>query len=172
MKKIYKLLAVLLAIVTFSSCETYGDYDVEYSPIYPLSGEWIVNIYDANGQLLPDAEGYTCNTYNPADNVADKMWVKMSTASATWGILGKVNCNVQGLDFSGDNVPNLVDSADGTTSETTFTISGGKVTLDGYDTKTGYKADAIEFTLTSSKYPGQTMVVKGFRKTGWAGEDY
>ena len=49
MKKIYKLLAVLLAIVTFSSCETYGDYDVEYSPIYPLSGEWIVNIYDANG---------------------------------------------------------------------------------------------------------------------------
>ena len=103
MKKIYKLLAVLLAIVTFSSCETYGDYDVEYSPIYPLSGEWIVNIYDANGQLLPDAEGYTCNTYNTADNVADKMWVKMSTASATWGILGKVNCNVQGLDFSGDN---------------------------------------------------------------------
>ena len=95
MKKIYKLLAVLLAIVTFSSCETYGDYDVEYSPIYPLSGEWIVNIYDANGQLLPDAEGYTCNTYNTADNVADKMWVKMSTASTTWGILGKVNCNVQ-----------------------------------------------------------------------------
>ena len=38
MKKIYKLLAVLLAIVTFSSCETYGDYDVEYSPIYPRSG--------------------------------------------------------------------------------------------------------------------------------------
>ena len=28
MKKIYKLLAVLLAIVTFSSCETYGDYDL------------------------------------------------------------------------------------------------------------------------------------------------
>ena len=34
------------------------------------------------------------------------------------------------------------------------------------------KLDAIEFTLTSSKYPGQTMAVKGFRKTGWAGEDY
>ncbi len=34
------------------------------------------------------------------------------------------------------------------------------------------RLDAIEFTLTSSKYPGQSMAVKGFRKTGWAGEDY
>lgn len=36
--------------------------------------EWIVNIMMRTVQLLPDAEGYTCNTYNTADNVADKMW--------------------------------------------------------------------------------------------------
>lgn len=31
------------------------------------------------------------------------------------------------------------------------------------------KVDAIEFTLTQN---GKSMTVKGFRKTGWEGEDY
>lgn len=172
MKQIYKLLTMLLFAVTFTACETYGDYEVEYSPIYPLSGEWIVNVYDANGVLYPDGSGYTCNTYNTADNSTNKMWIKMSTAKLAWGILGKVNCNVDAKDFNGDNIPNLVDSKDGATSETMFTVTNGKVTMDGYDTPTGHKADMIEFTLTNSKYPGETIVVKGFRKTGWNGEDY
>lgn len=170
MKHLNKIWAVLLAMVTLTACETYGDYEVEYSVIYPLSGEWIVNVYDASGAVVK--EKVTCNTYNTSDNVADKMWVKMATATASYGILGKVNCSVPQLSFSGDNVQNLVDSKDGATSATTFTLTNGKVVLNGFDTPTGYKADAIEFTLTNSKYPGQVLTVKGFRKTGWAGEDY
>lgn len=170
MKHIYKVWMVLLALVTFTSCETYGDYKTEYSVIYPLSGEWIVTIYDANG--APVKEKVTCNTYNTSDNAPDRMWVKMGNAAAHYGILGKVNCSVEKKDFSGEKVPNLVDSKDGATSATTFTLSAGKVVLNGFDTPTGHKADAIEFTLTSSKYPTEVMTVKGFRKTGWAGEDY
>ena len=45
MKQINKLLVILLALVTFSSCETYGDYEIEYTAIYPLCGEWVVNIH-------------------------------------------------------------------------------------------------------------------------------
>lgn len=170
MKRINKIWTVLLALVTLTACETYGDYETEYSVIYPLSGEWIVNVYDANGQVVK--EKVTCNTYNTSENVANKMWIKMGAAANKYGILGKVNCDVEKKDFSGDNVPNLADSKDGATSTTTFTVPEGKIVLDGFETPTGHKVDAIEFTLTNSKYPGETLTVKGFRKTGWAGEDY
>ena len=30
MKQINKLLVILLALVTFSSCETYGDYEISF----------------------------------------------------------------------------------------------------------------------------------------------
>lgn len=170
MKNINKIWVVLLAFVTLTACETYGDYETEYSVIYPLSGEWVVNVYDANGATLK--EKVTLNTFNTAENVPDKMWVRMGAASNAYGVLGKVSCNVGEKVFSGESVPNLVDSKDGETSSTTFSVSAGKIVLQGFDTPTGHKADAIEFTLVNSKYPGQTMTIKGFRKTGWGGEDY
>ena len=37
MKQINKLLVILLALVTFSSCETYGDYEIEYKQLLPES---------------------------------------------------------------------------------------------------------------------------------------
>lgn len=170
MKQIKKILTILLAIIAFTSCETYGDYDTEYSVIYPLCGEWIVNVYDASGAVVK--EKVTLNTYNTSDNAIDKMWVKMGGAANNYGVLGKVNCDVASKGFSGDNIQNLVDSKDGATSTTTFSVSNGKVVLSGYDTPTGHKADAIEFAMTNSKYPGVVLTIKGFRKTGWAGEDY
>ncbi|SEG04390.1 lipid-binding protein [Parabacteroides chinchillae] len=170
MKQIKKILIALLAVITFTACETYGDYETEYSVIYPLCGEWVVNVYDASGQAIK--EKVTCNTYNTSDNATDKMWIKMGAAANNYGILSKVNCNVAAKDFGGENIQNLVDSQDGATSASTVSVTNGKVTLNGYDTPTGHKADAIEFTMTNSKYPGETLTIKGFRKTGWAGEDY
>ena len=40
MKQINKLLVILLALVTFSSCETYGDYEIDTRPFI---------LYVANG---------------------------------------------------------------------------------------------------------------------------
>ena len=137
MKQINKLLVILLALVTFSSCETYGDYEIEYTAIYPLCGEWVVNVTGEDGGVL--AEGVTCNTYN----VASKS-------------------------FDGDGIANLLHADDGINSTVTFNISG-KVIVDGYTTQANTKVDAIEFTLTQN---GKSMTVKGFRKTGWEGEDY
>ena len=170
MNKIYKVWAVLLVFMTLTACETYGDYETEYSVIYPLSGEWVVNVYAADGSAVK--EKVTLNTYNTSANDPDKMWVRMGTAAVAYGALGKVNCNVAAKTFDGDNVENLVDSKDGATSATHFTLTNGKVVLNGFDTPTGHKADKIEFTLTNSKYPGQVLTVVGFRKTAWAGEDY
>lgn len=170
MKQIYKLLTVLLAIVTLSSCETYGDYDTEYTAIYPLCGEWVVSVTDASGKVLK--EGVTCSTYNTVDNATDKIWVKMGAAANQWGVRGKINCSVATTSFDGNDIANLLDAADGVNSTSTFSVTGGKVSVNGYTTQANTKVDAIEFALTNSKYPGETLTIKGFRKTGWEGEDY
>ncbi len=166
MKQINKLLVILLALVTFSSCETYGDYEIEYTAIYPLCGEWVVNVTGEDGDVL--AEGVTCNTYNTTDDATDKMWIKMSVATNDWGVRGKIHCDVTSKSFDGDGIANLLHADDGINSTVTFNISG-KVIVDGYTTQANTKVDAIEFTLTQN---GKSMTVKGFRKTGWEGEDY
>lgn len=166
MKQINKLLVILLALVTFSSCETYGDYEIEYTAIYPLCGEWVVNVTGEDGGVL--AEGVTCNTYNTIDDATDKMWIKMSVATNDWGVRGKIHCDVTSKSFDGDGIANLLHADDGINSTVTFNISG-KVIVDGYTTQANTKVDAIEFTLTQN---GKSMTVKGFRKTGWEGEDY
>ena len=47
MKQINKLLVILLALVTFSSCETYGDYEIEYTAIYlfHIHKAFLINIH-------------------------------------------------------------------------------------------------------------------------------
>ena len=166
MKQINKLLVILQALVTFSSCETYGDYEIEYTAIYPLCGEWVVNVTGEDRGVL--AEGVTCNTYNTTDDATDKMWIKMSVATNDWGVRGKIHCDVTSKSFDGDGIANLLHADDGINSTVTFNISG-KVIVDGYTTQANTKVDAIEFTLTQN---GKSMTVKGFRKTGWEGEDY
>ena len=116
MKQINKLLVILLALVTFSSCETYGDYEIEYTAIYPLCGEWVVNVTGEDGGVL--AEGVTCNTYNTTDDATDKMWIKMSVATNDWGVRGKIHCDVTSKSFDGDGIANLL-HADPTPSTST-----------------------------------------------------
>ena len=106
MKQINKLLVILLALVTFSSCETYGDYEIEYTAIYPLCVEWVVNVTGEDGGVL--AEGVTCNTYNTTDDATDKMWIKMSVATNDWGVRGKIHCDVASKYFDGDGIANLL----------------------------------------------------------------
>ena len=165
--RLLKFIMILgLVLFGFQSCETYDDMDVEYSPIFPLSGEWYVNIYDAaTGQMIPDGDGYSCNTYNTSANDADKMWVKLSTAAAPFGVVGKVNCDPQTNTFSIENGVNTL-----STVNSGFTLSEGTVVLNGYDTPTGGKADAIQFKLKTDK-SAMTYLIKGFRKTGWEDDE-
>ena len=61
----------------------------------------------------------------------------------------------------------------GLTSSETVSITDGRVTLDGVDTHSGYKADAIEFTYTRTTDDGSgspatvTYYVRGMKNTGW-----
>lgn len=54
------------------------------------------------------------------------------------------------------------------TSTNTFTLTEGKVVLNGVTAPSGTVADAISFTFTNSRFPGKTYTAEGYRYTGWA----
>ena len=173
MKPINYLLDLMFAMVTFVSCDTYGDYEQEFAPIYPLSGQYYVKVLDENNEELvisttkDDDESYNVYgtylyLYNTADNDKDKLWIKLpNTSLFKQGILGKISCNVEELTFNG-TAGNMV--ADGTTPVGEFTVTSGKVTLESVTTPTNGKADGIEVKYTLE---GKTYTIKGFRRTGW-----
>lgn len=173
MRIIKSLVALCFFLVFASSCETYKDYDIEYSPVYPLSGEWLVRFTDPT--VTPSTSGlFVMSTFNTADNATNQMWIRVTSTSATAAnaaytgrICGKINCDVAGLSFSGENVVNTYSAA----TPLTFTITGGTVIKDGYDTATGGKSDKIMFTITDSRKPGKTITVEGFRRTRWLDDE-
>ncbi len=44
MKPIKYLFFLMFALVTFASCDTYGDYEQEFAPTYPLGGQYYVKV--------------------------------------------------------------------------------------------------------------------------------
>lgn len=170
MKKIKKILIVCIILAFTASCETYKDYEIEYSPIYPLCGEWMVRFTDTS--VTPSVSGlFLLSTYNTENNSTDKMWIKITSTSSsaaniayTGRFTGKVNCDITANTFSGENVSNTYYT---TGTIPTFTITAGTIVKDGYDTATGGKSDKISFTITDTRKPGKTKTVTGFRRTRW-----
>ena len=174
MRMIKRLFILCFFLVTAASCETYKDYEIEYSPVYPLSGEWMVRFTDAS--VTPSTSGlFVMSTFNTADNSTTKMWIRVTSTSATAANIaytgrfdGKISCDVAAKTFSGENVVNTYYT---TGTIPTFTITAGTVIKDGYDTATGGKSDKITFTITDSRKPGKTKTVTGFRRTRWLDDE-
>lgn len=174
MRMIKKLFILCFFLVFAAGCETYKDYDIEYSPVYPLSGEWLVRFTDTS--VTPSTSGlFVLSTYNTADNSTNQMWIRVtSTSSApaniayTGRFTGKISCDVAAKTFSGANVPNTYYT---TGTIPTFTITGGSIVIDGYDTATGGKSDKITFTIIDTRKPGKTITVNGFRRTLWPDDE-
>lgn len=151
MKKLKYIFFSLFAIVALAACDTYGDYDTEYSPVYPLSGQYNVTVYDASGTAI---DGTYLYLYNTTDNDNDKLWVRMSRSGygENWGsILVKVSCDVKALTFGDGN-----------------TVSDGKLELNGASTPSGGKADAVSLSF---KIDGVSYTAKGYRWSGWEEDD-
>jgi hypothetical protein len=107
------------------------------------------------------------------------MWIRVTSTSAsaanvayTGRFDGKINCDVTGKSFSGDNISNTYYStAVPVVPLQTFTITGGTIVVDGYDTATGGKSDLITFTMTDTRKPGKTKTISGFRRTRWLDDE-
>jgi len=171
MKSIIRSLILLCVFAaSFISCETYSDPKEEYTPIYPLSGEWRVRITNLSTNALIASSMYTLGTYNTEDNSATQMWIRTTSnlPSSLGTLKAKIECNVPSLSFSAANSNNLHVTTNAVLG--TVTITEGKVTLNSVAMPSGVTADRIYLKLTSTKSPGITYLVEGYRRTRW-GED-
>jgi hypothetical protein len=167
MKQIKYISILLLLLLGFASCETSGDYEIEYSSIHPLGGKYRVTVFDETG-----AQVYRnfCEISNTTDGSTTKCWLRIGAYSLSgtnaYSINGKIDCDLNTLSFSGTGIENLAGNV--ATSETTFTLTGGEVTLKGAKAPSGTVSDAISFTFTNSRFPGKTYKAEGYRYTGWS----
>ncbi|MBF0649458.1 hypothetical protein IR083_11555 [Dysgonomonas sp. GY75] len=167
MKQIKYIPFLFLLLLGFFSCDTYGDYEIEYSSIHPLGGKYRVIVTDEAGTQV--YKNY-CEISNTIDGSTTQCWLRIGgyalSGSNAYSINGKINCDLGSLAFSGTDIENLAGNV--ATSTTTFTLTGGKVTLKGATAPSGTVADAISFTFTNSRFPGKTYKAEGYRFTGWA----
>ncbi len=189
MKSIIKSIFLFCVFaVSFMSCETYSDPKAEYSPIYPLSGEWRVRITNLNTGSLVSTSMYTLGTYNTSDNVANQMWLRFTSNIPTFSpdasipktVMSKISCDVVGLSFSTTTgTQNLNVAADKTNWPAypvnavidTITVTEAKVTLNSVVMPSKVTADRISFKLSKTKAPGVVFLVEGYRRTRWAEDE-
>lgn len=159
----------LVATLGLAACNSEDlSYDVDHTAIHPLGGQYVVTV-SKNGTVLTQTYATLSNTVN---NDADKCWIRIGsyTTAGAMGINGKISCDVTGLSFAGNAVENLAGNV--TSSAATFTLTNGKVELQGVTAPSGTVTDKISFTYTTTKDPGATYTVEGWRYTGWPEDDY
>lgn len=111
MKHLKYVILMLLASCSLVACNSEDmDYDIDYTAIHPLGGQYIVTVSKDGA----DMGMMYCTIANTVSNDVDKCWVRV-----------------------------------------------GSVTV----------ADKISFTYTTSKDPGATYSVVGWRYTGWPEDD-
>ena len=146
-------------------------YDIEYTPIHPLGGQYTVSV-SRNGAVV--AEHVDCFLANTSDYDTDKCWIRIGAynsantpgdAAKSYFINGKISCNVPELSFSGTDIMNLAGNV--ASSDETFTLTDGKLELNGATAPSGTVCDKISFTYTTTVDPGVTYTVEGYRYTGW-----
>lgn len=201
MKNILKLLIAMLAVGVVS-CETYEVDDPDTTAVAPLDGRYICWAYDydeyiaaADKSTVQPVDFFETRICATGNNDSDKIWIYVTSFIQAYPfadcVAAKIPCNVGARSFSAADVANEAAPAviynwllgqgyytlDGRYGLTPYsvTITDGRVVIDGYDTPSGYKADAISFGFervaqNEDGEDGKFMVV-GHRYTGWA-EDY
>ena len=164
MKHLKYIFLMLLVSLSLASCNSEdNDYDIEYTAIHPLGGQYVVTV-SKNGA---EVGMMYCTIANTVSNETDKCWVRVGsvTAAGAYNINGKISCDVKGLSFSGTNIENLAGNV--ASSSETFTLTDGKLELNSITAPSGTVTDKISFTYTTSKDPGVTYSVTGWRYTWW-----
>lgn len=174
MKSLKYLVMLCFVALGLTACNSEdNDYDIEYTAIHPLGGTYKV-IVTADGVDVTDGSSSRLNLTiaNTINNDADKCWIRIGSyaQSTNYCINGKISCNVENLTFSGSNIENLAGNV--VSSTETFTLTDGKLELGGAKAPSGTVADKVTFTYTTTKNPGVTYRVEGYRYTGWPEDNY
>ena len=193
MKNIIKFLICIVGFAGLVSCETYKVEDPEQTAVGDFDGRWICFAYDKADQTNPVGL-YIVEIFNTTFNDSDKFWMSVADCDPVAGghyfldaLKFKTSCDVNSLTFNASDVEasqprtcyniyleqgyftlgyrNMVPATGYKVS-----LRDGKVTKNGIDTDSGYKADAIEFSYKRTNPDNTTVeyVFKGMKNTGWA----
>ncbi len=189
MKKILYFLSFVL-LAAFTGCSEGTDFDIDYTPIAPIGGQYKVNVYCGYDSLKTDAEYWASNpakvdtifktdgkgsttgilyTFlsNTTDYDKDKAWIRVGSYSskAAYAINAKVSIDMSTYTFSGNGVDDFIGNSATATDKVTIS---GKCGHNTYTTASGTVTDEISFTYSRSDQPGYHYKVTGFKYTGWS----
>ncbi|MDP4197227.1 MAG: lipid-binding protein [Bacteroidota bacterium] len=151
------------------------DYDTQYSPTYPVSGEWWVNVKLADGTDIMG--GYSkVLTYNTAANTPDSIWVTDVTSSDGsapgnfWTYKCKAACHMADNTFSLPQGTSVISGYN-----IGIKITNGKVIKNGAVSPSGAKTDSIYYEIAfqdDTPSYGTKYICSGYRRTGFQADDH
>lgn len=178
-RKIY--LTVALGLILFTACETMKDPEVEYASTYPISGEYWVqysHVDETKVNTFPFGKKfYTLDIFNTSANNGTEVWITDNPNSDEydskvqfWNYRVKIGCAPNNSTFglaSGDSVNNDIYKY-----SIRVGIYHGKIMKAISKQPSGTMTDSISFDLVfednaSLSDAGDTIKVRGFRKTGF-----
>lgn len=182
MKKMKYILGLMLMVV-LASCKEGTDFDIEYTPLAPIGGQYVVTISYGIDETKTDAEFWASPTdvqelgqiyaflSNTTAMDTDKAWIRVGNYSAKqyYNINAKIDIDMKTYKFGGANVGNYVGNS--ATPVDNATVSGF-CTHNEYTAPSGTVTDYICFTYSRSDYPGYHFKAEGWKYTGWAEDDY
>ena len=129
MKKLSYLLGMFVAALMLSACNEGTDYDIDYTPIAPIGGQYDVIVYSGQDANVTDeqfwathdinSDGATqLNEYgelyaylsNTPDYDRDKAWIRVGgySGKSTYCINAKISINMSDFTFGGTDVDDFV----------------------------------------------------------------
>lgn len=182
MKKMKYILSLMLVLV-LASCKEGTDFDIEYTPLAPIGGQYVVTVSYGIDETKTDAEFWASPSnvtevgqmYATLSNTTamdtDKAWIRVGSYSAKnmYNVNAKVGIDMSTYKFEGVGVDDFVGNS---------ATPVDKATISGYCTHNDYKApsgtvtDYICVIYSRSDYPGYHFKAEGWKYTGWAEDDY
>lgn len=180
----------LVLVAFFSSCKEGTDFDIDYTPIAPIGGQYKITLvkgYDPNKtaeefwdsnptqgiDTIAKTDGSVNKTVlyaylsNTTDYDKDKAWIRVGSYSAktAYALNAKVAIDMDKYIFGGENVDTYIGNS---ATATGTAVIYGKCGHNTYTTVSGTVTDEISFVYTRSDQPGVHYKAEGFKYTGWA----
>ena len=161
-KNIFIIIAALTIGITACKKEKY---EIEYTPIKDLSGEWwVTSSYVVSGTSTDTLGHWKLTTSNTASYTQDSILVTDRDNMFSWNISAGLNFDAKTFSVS--------NTYDHYTPSRTVSISNGQIIKDGGITPGGTITDSIYMEVLFSNHPDTTYVISGVRRTGFLEDEY
>ncbi len=152
------IFALIIGLAGLFACETMDEPEMETTSTYPLNGEYWVT-YHHNNTMIMDYHMLILS--NTAADDGQQILIRDDGTGAAF----KADVNMDNYTFS---VTNSLDVDD---SVTLYNVNNGKFLEEAYTTVNGNETDSIHFELVYPNQGDSTIVISGFKRTGWPEDD-